>query len=354
MATAEAKQIKTAVFGASGYIGAELLRLLDAHPNLGVVYASAQSNAGALVSELFPSLAMAYPELRCTELDVATLPELDLVFTALPHGHSQRFMGELLKRVEHVVDLGADFRLPQDTYAHWYREEHQAPALLGEFAFGLPELFRERIKEHAHVASPGCYPTAAALALAPLMAAGLIEPQGIVVDALSGVSGRGRGLSLASLYGEANENASAYGLLDHRHTAEMEMALGAVGPAPAPAQVLFTPHLVPMTRGILATCYARPAPGVEISTDGLLDVARSHYEGEPFVMVLDEPPSTKATYGSNAAHLTYRYDPRTGFVLAIAAIDNIVKGAAGQAIQNANLLLGLDEAAGLHTTGLMP
>ncbi|HLF41410.1 MAG TPA: Asd/ArgC dimerization domain-containing protein, partial [Acidimicrobiia bacterium] len=188
--------------------------------------------------------------------------------------------------------------------------------------------------------------------LAPLVAGGLVEPTGLIVDAVSGVSGRGRGLSAPSLYSEANENVSAYGLLTHRHTAEMELGLGRLSPTGA-AEVLFTPHLVPMTRGILATCYARPAVS-GLTTAGLLERYREFYAGEPFVAVLDQPPATKATLAGNAAHVTVRADQRTGTVLAVSAEDNLVKGASGQALQNANLLLGLPETTGLTAVGTTP
>ena len=201
------------------------------------------------------------------------------------------------------------------------------------------------------MAAPGCYPTTASLALAPLLAAGLVEPTGIVVDAVSGVSGAGRSLKATSLFGEANESVAAYGLLTHRHTAEMELALGHA--ADQPVQLLFTPHLVPMTRGILATCYARPAVD-GLSTDQLLENYRAFYADEPFVLVIDAPPVTKATLGSNAVHVTVRYDERTGTVLALGALDNLVKGASGQALQCANLVLGLPEATGLSNVGMMP
>jgi N-acetyl-gamma-glutamyl-phosphate reductase len=339
------------VVGGSGYTGAELLRLLAVHPEIEVVHVTADSNAGAGVGVVYPALTLAYPELRYATYDAADLDGLDVVFLALPHGHSQRAVPELIGRVGHLVDVGADFRLPADDYQQWYGEAHHAPDLLGAFAYGLPELFRDEVAKHDHVANPGCYPTAAILALAPLVAGGLIEPTGVIVDAASGISGRGRGLSVPSLYSEANENVAAYGLLTHRHTAEMELGLSAVSPAGA-VQVLFTPHLVPMTRGILATCYARPAAS-GLTTAGLLDRYRHYYAGEPFVAVVDEPPSTKATLAGNAVHVTVRFDPRTGTVVAIAAEDNLVKGAAGQAIQNANLLLGLEEATGLSALGLV-
>jgi N-acetyl-gamma-glutamyl-phosphate reductase len=343
---------RAAVVGGSGYTGAEVLRLLAAHSEIEVVHVTAESNAGARVADLYPSLLAGYPELRYHALDPADLDGLDVVFVALPHGESQRHAGALTARIDHVIDIGADFRLPQASYEQWYGEAHQAPELLGRFGYGLPELFRDDIRTRDHVANPGCYPTAAILALAPLLAAGLVEPTGLIVDAASGVSGRGRGLSAPSLYSEANENTTAYGLLTHRHTAEMELGLGRVSPT-GEAQVLFTPHLVPMSRGILATCYARPAAS-GLSTESLLAHYRDFYADEPFVAVLADPPATKATLASNAAHVTVRFDSRTGTVLAIAAEDNLVKGASGQAVQNANLLLGLPETTGLSALGVAP
>ena len=343
---------RAAVVGASGYTGAELLRLLAGHSEIEVVHVTADSNAGAKVADLYPSLVAGYADLRYGAFDPTDLDGLDLAFVALPHGESHRHAGAIASRVAHVVDIGADFRLPAGVYEQWYGEAHQASELLGDFAYGLPELFRSEVQAKAHVANPGCYPTAAILALAPLVAGGLVEPTGLVVDAVSGISGRGRGLSAPSLFSEADDNVAAYGLLTHRHTAEMEQGLSALSPE-GPVQVLFTPHLVPMTRGILATCYARPAaPG--LTTEGLLDRYRDFYAGEPFVAVLDSPPATKATLAGNAVHLTVRADPRTGTVLAIAAEDNLVKGASGQAVQNANLLLGLPETTGLSPLGLWP
>jgi N-acetyl-gamma-glutamyl-phosphate reductase len=339
------------VVGASGYTGAELLRLLAGHPEVEVVHVTADSNAGATVASLYPSLATAYPRVEYAVFDPRDLAGVDVAFLALPHGESQRVVPELEKRVAHIVDLGADFRLPEATYEQWYRQPHGAPELLHDFAFGLPELFREDLARAAHVAAPGCYPTAAALALAPLLADGLVEPAGIVVDAMSGVSGRGRGLSSPSLYSEANESVGAYGLLMHRHTGEMEWALSRV--ASADVQVLFTPHLVPMTRGLLATCHARPTVAA-LSTASLLERFESFYAGEPFVAVRDEPSPTKATLGSNAAHVTVRFDERTRSVLALCALDNLVKGASGQAVQCANVLLELPEATGLTAVGTMP
>jgi N-acetyl-gamma-glutamyl-phosphate reductase len=343
---------RAAVVGGSGYTGAELLRLLAGHPEIEVSLVTADANAGAAVGDLYPSLATAYEDVIYEEVAPTDLAGLDLVFLCLPHGRSQALAGDLVDTVGHVVDLGADFRLPIAEYEQWYGERHSAPDLLERFAFGMPELYRDEIVGARHVASPGCYPTTASLALAPVLAAGLVEPAGIVVDAVSGVSGAGRGLKASSLFAEVSDNVNAYGLLTHRHTAEMELALTHV--AREPVQVLFTPHLVPMSRGILATCYARPVPGVRLNTDGLLAGYRDFYAAEPFVHVTAGSPATKATLGSNSVHLTVRYDERTGTVLAIGALDNLVKGASGQALQNANLVLGLPETTALPTIGLMP
>jgi N-acetyl-gamma-glutamyl-phosphate reductase len=328
-----------------------LLRLLAGHPEIEVVHVTADSNAGAAVAALYPSLATAYPKVDYAPYDAADLAGLDVVFLGLPHGESQRVVPELAERAAHVVDLGADFRLPAGVYERWYGQPHAAPELLDAFAFGLPELFADAVARGPHVAAPGCYPTAAALALAPLLADEVVEPAGLVVDAMSGVSGRGRGLSVPSLYSEANESVAPYGLLTHRHTGEIEWALSHV--AGTDVQVLFTPHLVPMTRGLLATCHARPAVA-GLTTESLLERFRAFYTEAPFVAVLDEPSPTKATLGSNAAHVTVRFDERTETVLALCALDNLVKGASGQAVQCANLLLGLPEADGLTTVGIMP
>ena len=343
--------LRAGVVGASGYTGVELLRLLAGHPDVEVVTVTADSNAGAAVTELYPSLVGAYDDVTFAALDDASLDDLDVAFLGLPHGESQKLVPGLLDAVDHVVDLAADFRLPADTYEQWYGEAHAAPELLDQFAYGMVELFRADLAAATHVAAPGCYPTASSLALAPFLAAGLVEPTGIVVNAVSGISGAGRKLVATNLAAERSENVVGYGLLDHRHTGEIEHALTHV--AGVPVQVLFTPHLVPMTRGILATATARPA-AEGLSTASLLEVARAYYANDPFVQVVEAPPATKATLGANSCHVTVRYDDRTGTVLAMGAIDNLVKGASGQAIQAANLVLGLPETTGLPTIGLMP
>ena len=339
--------MKAGIVGASGYTGAELLRLLAGHPVLEVAVVTAHSHAGEVVGEHTPSLAAAYPGLVYEDSEPARLDGLDVVFCALPHGESQRIVPELGGRVGLVVDLAADFRLKDASlYPRWYGEEHAAPELLEEAAYGLPELFRDGLGGATLVAAAGCYPTAAGLALAPLVRAGLVDRTGIIVDAASGVSGAGRGVKESLHFGTVDEDFVAYGLLTHRHTPEMEQILG--------SELVFTPHLAPMTRGILATCYGRPTVGRSPSTATVMDALREAYHDEPFVVVTDDPPSTKATAGSNAAHVTARVDPRTGWVIALCALDNLVKGASGQAIQCANAALGLPEPTGLPLAGMYP
>jgi N-acetyl-gamma-glutamyl-phosphate reductase len=356
------------VFGGSGYAGAELLRLLSSHPHFEVALATADSQAGGRVAALYPSLAAAYPDLVLSSADATAADGLDVVFLALPHGASQELVPELRKRVGTVVDLAADFRLRDPAlYPLWYGSEHGCPDLLAEAVTGIPELFGDDLPGASLIAAAGCYPTAAALALAPLVRAGIVDTQGIVVDAASGVSGAGRVPRAHTHFNAVDVDFTAYGLLEHRHTPEIEQAIG--------AQVIFTPHLAPMNRGILATCYARPSPSPSPSAtqstgpdgpagastragcaeppDPLATLA-VYYADAPFVVVDDRSPSTKATLGSNCAHLTARFDSRTGWIVAIAAIDNLTKGAAGQAIQCANLALGLPETAGLPTVGVYP
>ena len=340
------------IIGASGFTGAELLRLCAQHPAFAVRVATGDSQAGTRVADLYPSLAAGYSDLVFEKFDSDRCDGLDVVFLGLPHGASQDVVPELAGRVGAIVDLGADFRLRDpDLYPRWYGDEHTHPELLDTFVYGLPELFRDEIVGAERVAAPGCYVTTAVLALAPLLRAGLVEPTGIVVDAASGASGAGRPPKPTTTFCTVDEDFTAYGLLDHRHTPEIEQGLTAV--AGTEAQVLFTPHLAPMNRGILATCYARPTrPG--LSTDEVLAAVRTAWADEAFVVVRDGSPATKATLGSNTVHVTAMADPRTGWVVALAALDNLVKGASGQAVQCANLMLGLPEGAGLPTVGMYP
>jgi len=333
--------IRTAILGASGYVGGELLRLIAAHPELAPTKLYGESKAGQPLSAVHPHLAAAYPHASFEKFD-GTLDGIDLVFAALPHGHSQKIAPAILEAGTILVDLGADFRLEDATiYECWYGHAHEASELLAKFVYGIPELNRDAISGAKAVAAAGCYATAAILALKPLVDAGLIKPASLIVDAASGVSGAGREAKETTGFSTVDGSFSAYGLLSHRHTAEMEMALGAT--------VLFTPHLVPMTRGILATCY-----GEAVGSCDPLQALQEAYASEPFVHVTDQPPATKWVSGSNGVQLTARYDDRTGRVLALSAIDNLGKGAAGQMIQCANLMLGIQETAGLNTIGVYP
>ena len=338
--------VKIGIIGASGFAGSEVLRLTASHPALELAWATGDSQAGTAIADLYPSLAAAYGGQRFVPYDTALLADVDAVFLALPHGASQALVPELVGRVRWVIDLAADFRLQEASlYDQWYGISHAAPELLQSFAYGLPELYRDQIAEAQCVAAPGCYPTAAILALEPLVRAGIIETAGVIVDAASGVSGAGRPPKPNTTFCTVDEDFTAYGLLDHRHTPEMEIHSG--------ASVLFTPHLAPMSRGILATCYGRPARQ-GLSTASVMDALHDAYAGEPFVVVSDRVPSTKATQGSNCAHLSARYDDRTGTVIVLSAIDNLVKGTAGQAIQCLNLMAGLGETTGLPVVGLTP
>lgn len=334
--------IRVSILGASGYVGGELMRLVAGHPAMAVATAFGASNAGQSVAAVHPHLALAYPDMTFAAWDAAALKGSDLILAALPHGETQRLAEDLLAPRIPIVDLGADFRLDDAaTFERWYGEPHQRPDLLASFVYGLPEFYRDAIRGAARVAAPGCYPTAANLALKPLIDAGAIDPKGIIVDAASGVSGAGRSASAGTHFCSVDGSYRAYGLTAHRHTAEMEMVSG--------AEVLFTPHLMATSRGILATCYANA-----IGTTDPLAILGEAYAHEPFVHVGEALPETKWATGSNAAFLSARYDERTGRVVALAAIDNLGKGAAGQMIQCANLMLGLDETAGLSTMGVYP
>jgi N-acetyl-gamma-glutamyl-phosphate reductase len=336
---------RAGIVGASGFTGAELLRLLHGHPAIDVVVATGDSQAGTAAAELYPGLAAAYPDLVYEPYGLDQLDGLDVVFLCLPHGTSQDVAAELLGRVGVVADLAADFRLKDPTlYPQWYGAEHTRPDLLSEFVYGLPELHRSALASTRAVAVPGCYPTAAILALAPLVRAGAVDTHGIIVDAASGVSGAGRAPKPNTTFCTVDEDFTAYGLLSHRHTPEIDQELGAT--------VLFTPHLAPMNRGILATCYARPR--TDLATADALGLLADAYRDEPFVVVIEGSPSTKATLGSNCAHVTARVDPRTGHVMALCAIDNLGKGASGGAVQCANIALGLPETAGLPLVGVTP
>jgi N-acetyl-gamma-glutamyl-phosphate reductase len=339
--------ISVGIIGASGFTGAELLRICASHPHFEVKYATGDSQAGTLARSLYPSLAATYPNLVFEEFELAKALSCDVLFLGLPHEASLELVPQLINKVKLVVDLSAAFRLTDvSLYPQWYGFTHTHPDLVANAVYGLPELNREALKTAKLIATPGCYVTAASLALAPLVKAGVINPQGVIVDAASGVSGAGRAAKHSNSFNTVDEDFTAYGLLDHRHTPEIEQVTG--------AQILFTPHLAPMNRGILATCYARPAVGTTPTTASLLAVLARAYAKEPLIVVGQNSPSTKATLGTNVTHITARYDERTGYVMVLSALDNLAKGASGGAVQAANVALGLNELDGLSMVGMYP
>ena len=345
--------IRVGIVGVSGYGGGEAARLLAGHPHVELTYVTSGTYAGRPLEAALPGLRGT--GLTCQEYDsAAAIGQCDVLVLAGEAGLAMRLAPALLEADKRIVDLSADFRLRSaDEYAHWYGKTHTAPHLLAEAAYGLPELNRAEIRAARLVANPGCYPTAAALALAPLLAAGRVDPTTLIVDSLSGVSGAGRaGFSLDYHFAEVNESARAYGVGGtHRHTPEMEQTLAGV--AGRPVTLTFTPHLIPITRGILSTAYATLTG---TGGDGLHDLYQDYYKTAPFVAVLDDGqmPATKHTQGTNNCHIGLAVDARTGRVVAISVIDNLVKGAAGQAVQNLNLMCGFGETAGLTAGAVWP
>jgi len=338
---------RVAVIGSTGYAGGEVVRLLARHP--GVEIAGLQGR-----DRDREPIGRSHPHLASTGLTISsTLPaDLDAVFVSLPHGAASETVAELSTRMV-VIDLGPDFRLRDAAdYPRWYAFEHPRPDLLAGAVYGLPELHRGQLGalgRRGIVASPGCYATATILGLAPLARAGLLGD--VVVDAKSGVSGAGREARQAYLFGEVNESVRAYGVDGHRHVAEMEQELGLLAPSPL-EPIDFLPHLIPMTRGILAACHVRPTRPVRQSE--LDDLYATAYAGERFVELATEPPATKQVTGSNHARIHVRADARTGRVLVLSVLDNLVKGAAGQAVQSFNAVFGLPEDAGLEQLPLAP
>jgi len=344
---------RVAIVGASGYTGVELIRLLLDHPRVTISVVTSEQSAGKKVSDIFPSLRS-----RCDHILEPLDPErvaasVDLVFTALPHEEAMKVVPRFLDAGKRVIDLSADYRLKDPrTYGEWYAP-HATPELLAEAVYGLPELRRREIRESRLVANPGCYPTSIILGVAPLLAERVIDPGTIICDSKSGVSGAGRGAKVDSLFCEVNDSFRAYGVGGvHRHIPEIEQELSRL--AGLPVTVTFTPHLVPMDRGILSTIYATPVRAM--TADALHDLYMTHYETEPFIRVLPKGvfPSTAAVRGSNFCDIGVTVDRRTGRVVVVSAIDNLVKGASGQGVQNMNILCGCPEVTGLGGVALFP
>lgn len=342
--------IKVGIVGGTGYTGIELARLVLAHPAMELTCITSRQDAGQPLATQWPQLA-ARTDLRFCAPDLDVLQACELVFFATPHGTAMAMAGNLLEAGVRVIDLSADFRL-QDAaaWSQWYGMAHTEPALLAEAVYGLPELNRERIAQARLVANPGCYPTAVILGFLPLLERGLLEVDSLIADAKSGVSGAGRKLALGVVYGEVADNFKAYGVDGHRHQPEMTQLLDQC--AAAPVTLTFVPHLLPMFRGMEATLYAKARAPI----DDIVGVYRERYAGEPFVYVHDAMgvPETRAVRGSNACHLGVRYFPEQGRVVVMSVIDNLVKGASGQAVQNANLMFGYPEHLGLAAESFYP
>ena len=343
--------MKVGIINVTGYAGSELARILHQHPEVEITSVTGPSAAGQRLGEVFPHLSA---------LDLTITPELDgsldLAFSALPHKASAEAVVPALGQGLKVVDISADFRLKQAAeYEKWYGVPHQAPGYLEEAVYGLTELHRDDVKPARLVANPGCYPTSAILALAPAIANGLIEPD-IIIDGKSGVSGAGRGLSMTTHFSEVNENVFAYSVGGHRHLPEITQELAAF--SEESLCVTFLTHLIPMTRGILSSCYTRLRPGgFWDGPDGVQrvrDLYRDYYAGEPFVQVTPTPPQTKQTLGNNLCLLYPTVDARTGRLIVISCLDNLVKGAAGQAVQNMNLMCGFPETESLEALAVYP
>jgi N-acetyl-gamma-glutamyl-phosphate reductase len=345
--------LKVAIIGASGYTGGELLRLLERHPSVEITAATSEQSAGKRISELFPNLpGMADRRFEPFELE-AVLKKADFFFLALPHTKAMAAATVLVGNGKKVVDLSADFRLKDaGEYERTYKATHADPSLLEQAVYGLPERYRDSIRKAHLVANPGCFPTGALLGLIPLLAENLVREDGIVIDAKSGVSGAGRTPGPGLHFPEANESVLAYNVTAHRHRPEINQELSVL--SGRPVRTAFTPHLIPMTRGILTTIYAVIREPLKDSE--WVERVEIFYKNEPFVKVLPpgEFPATGAVRGSNTCQIGLLPDPATGRVIAVTAIDNLLKGASGQAVQNMNLMMGFEETSGLDPSGLFP
>lgn len=349
----ESAMIKAGIIGATGYTGVELVRILSRHPEVELVGLTSQTYSEQRFDSVFPS-TIGYSEAILEIQDTHSLADrCDVIFTALPHGVSMEVVHEAAAAGKKVIDLGADYRFDDiKTYEEWYKVTHKTPELAARSVYGLPEINRRLILEADVIGNPGCYPTSIILGLAPLLKNGMVKTDTVIADSKSGVSGGGRGLNLAFHYAECNENFKAYNIGGHRHTPEIEQELSKL--AGKSITISFTPHLVPMTRGILSTIYASLVN--PCSTDELLDLYRNFYIEEFFVRVhpRGQYPQTKWVSGSNFCDIGLTVDSRTGRVVVVAAIDNLVKGASGQAVQNMNLMFGLDEKTGLDYVPVFP
>ena len=344
--------IKTGIVGGTGYTGVELLRILAVHPDVEVKCITSRSEAGMPVADMYPNLRGHY-DLAFSEPDPAVLAECDLVFFATPHGVAMRMIPELMAAGVRVVDLSADFRIKDlDVWAQWYGMRHETPEWVAKAAYGLPEVARNAIRQAQLVANPGCYPTAVQLGFLPLLESGLVNPGRLIADAKSGASGAGRQAKVGVLHGEVGESFKAYGASGHRHLPEIRQGLSLA--AGQPAGITFVPHLVPMVRGIEATLYAELNNADDF--DRLQALYETRFEDEPFVDVMPfgSHPETRSVRGANHCRMALHRQEGSNMVIVSSVIDNLVKGAAGQAVQNMNIMFGLDETLGLTAPALLP
>ncbi|MCK9267519.1 MAG: N-acetyl-gamma-glutamyl-phosphate reductase [Alkaliphilus sp.] len=345
--------IKAGIIGATGYAGGELVRLISQHNKLDISFLDSRSYATVEYSKVYPNLKNIIDD-KCVSIDPdENLEDIDVLFTALPHGLSQEPVKKIFKKGKKVIDLSADFRLKNvDTYEKWYNTKHEAVDLLDEAIYGLSEIYSDKISKTQLVANPGCYPTGVLLSLYPLLKEKLVGGDRIIIDAKSGVSGAGRSVRDANLFSQCNENFRAYSIGTHRHTSEIEQELSIA--AGKEVVVQFTPHLAPMTRGILSTVYL--INNKNVSEKEINDTLDHYYDNQQFVRVLEEGeyPQTRAVYGSNYCDIGFKVDERTNNIIMISAIDNLVKGAAGQAVQNMNLMFGFDISEGLRQPPIWP
>ena len=336
--------IKAAVIGATGYAGCELVNILSSHKDVKLSYLASHSYQGKRFSDVYPSFYRKVDSLLMEDDIEKAASVSDVIFLALPHGLASKVVTRDILREKVVIDLGADFRLKKrDVYESWYKSEHHSPDLLKEAVYGLPEIHRDEIKNAHLIANPGCYTTCSILTLYPLLKHGLVETGGIIVDAKSGVSGAGRSEKTANLFCEVNESVKAYGVAGHRHTPEIEQELSFA--SGSDVVISFTPHLIPMQRGILSTCYASLKKGV--SKDDVDKAYISCYASEPFIRITDHIPETRYVRGTNFCDISFRIDERANRIISIGAIDNLMKGAAGQAVENMNIAFGFDETEAL-------
>ncbi len=340
---------KIGVVGATGYTGSELVRILTNHPGVEISVITSESRAGEKFSDVHPFFKGIVDQALHTAEKVNEL-DLDLVFLALPHGISMDYVKKFKGKDFKIVDFSGDFRLDSaKTYEEWYNKTHTFAEGFDKVVYGLPELFKDRIRDAHLVANPGCYPTSAILALAPLIQHGLIETKGIIIDAKSGITGAGIKASATTHFSNVNDNFKAYGLKKHRHTIEIQGILDQMATG---ITLQFTPHLLPIDRGILSTIYARPTGSID--SKKLKSLYQEFYDSKPFVRICDTPPAIKNVRASNYCNIFADFDERTGNIILISTIDNLVKGAAGQAVQNMNLMLGFDETLGLNHVPINP